>query len=1141
MSDLANQVSEPILNSAFAEPEHYWYLQEGRTPEKREGRRKSLVFQPNEQRVEWDLRDGTLARSTEYGGGYELLLVNRIRERVKQWRAAGYPGVTRTTRDLLKHWTREGRRQPLFFAQIEAAETIIFLTEAPLDLRQGINIPRDLRHGEKDSKGGDGFVRYASKLATGTGKTTVMAMLAAWSILNKVTSRADKRFSDAVLVVCPNVTIRSRLQELDPVRGDASLYRTRDLVSAEQMPLLAQGKVIVTNWHVFEPQAPSVNGERSRVLKIGVPVTATETITIGTKNDTARGKRFLTEETFQAQLGQGLVEVLEESRDSSGRRTIKARITRYIESDAKLLRRMLGQDVAGRSNLLVLNDEAHHAYRVRVALPDDWDTLAEDEQQLWLDERDEATVWVEGLDRVNWNGGKGRGINFCIDLSATPYFLGHVGQETNRPFQWTVSDFGLMDSIESGLVKIPQLAVRDTTGKEVAGFFNIWKYVMDKLTPGERGGTRAQPRPAAILKYAALPIGQLAGLWREEFYRWKEEEDEQRSPVFIVVCKNIKIATAVYQWLAEDIRPDNIGSTGIEEFRNRPERGERFTIRVDTKVASETDSGKPASDELTWMRYTLDSVGKLEWPKDVTGRIIYPEGFEALATKLERPMHPPGRDVRCIVSVAMLTEGWDCNTVTHVVGLRPFMSQLLCEQVVGRALRRRRYDEGENGRFSEELAKVFGVPFEIVPFKESDAPPPGPKERRHVFALPERANLEIRFPRVLRYEQVIKRVVDVDWEHMANTELDPQNVPAEVQIQGLAINNEGKMRFGAGFRVDTVTLDESRKRFPLQRVEFAFASQLTQALIKDNRCSIPAQRLFPQVLAIVRRYMAEHVVARKPFERVDVWHSPFYGLALGRMREAIRGDVDAGEDAEQPVYDPGRETGSTADVDFWTSKEVREVVRSHLNYAVADTKQWEQSAAYHLERSPSVYSFVKNSYDPLGTRSVLGFTIPYKLEGETHEYVPDFIVQLNAGCNLKLILETKGFPDAAKDDKGQAAQRWVRALNLDGRHGEWGYEVAEHPSEVSEIVERQVKLWREPMPGIHRSIDVCGGEACIGETRIPVWVVEQGRRLGMSDETLLQNYPSLSPDDLANAWSYVASHRAEVERDIRLNEDDETD
>src|SRR2546429_6078196 len=128
------------------------------------------------------------------------------------------------------------------------------------------------------------------------------------------------------------------------------------------------------------------------------------------------------------------------------------------------------------------------------------------------------------------------------------------------------------------------------------------------------------------------------------------------------------------------------------------------------------------------MRFTLHAVDMSDWLMGRQGRPQYPDGFEDLAAKLERPLFPPGRDVRCIVSVAMLTEGWDCNTVTHVIGLRPFQSQLLCEQVVGRALRRRHYDEGENGRFSEELAKIFGVPFEVVPFKETDAPPPKTKD-----------------------------------------------------------------------------------------------------------------------------------------------------------------------------------------------------------------------------------------------------------------------------------------------------------------------------------------------------------------------------------------------------------------------------
>ena len=160
----------------------------------------------------------------------------------------------------------------------------------------------------------------------------------------------------------------------------------------------------------------------------------------------------------------------------------------------------------------------------------------------------------------------------------------------------------------------------------------------------------------------------------------------------------------------------SIPSAHLDSFRNR--NGQANTIRVDSKVVAETDTGEAKGDEERWMRLTLDTVGRQEWPADRQGRPIYPEGFEELATKLGRPLTPPGRDVRCIVSVGMLTEGWDCNTVAHIIGLRPFMSQLLCEQVVGRGLRRASYDlDDDTGLFTEEVAKVLGVPFEVIPFK----------------------------------------------------------------------------------------------------------------------------------------------------------------------------------------------------------------------------------------------------------------------------------------------------------------------------------------------------------------------------------------------------------------------------------------
>ncbi len=654
------EVGEPILNSPYEEPAEHWHLEEGLPPVKREGRREAGYFYR-------DPKAPISSGEHEARGRWEpLTLVNLIREGIKEWRKQDYPGVTRTTLELLKYWQRDGRQHRLFFAQIEAVETIIFLNEARTDFLHGIDIPLDEISNERKTEGYNAFKRFACKMATGSGKTTVMGMIAAWSILNKANNRGDGRFSDVVLIACPNVTIRDRLQEIDPERGEASLYRTRDLVPQHLMSDLIKGKVIVTNWHVFEPQGMQVGGVSAKVSKAGVPVRIKETITIGAKTTTARGKRYLTTDELKRQVAAGLIKILSEDRDKQGNlKKVSVESVKYVESDTAMVSRVVGKEIGGKQNILVFNDEAHHAYRIRKPEPD------ETEEDLFGEEEEseeffkEATVWVDGLDRIH----KMRGINFCIDLSATPYYLGRVGQDTNRTFPWVVSDFGLTDAIESGLVKIPQLAVRDTTGAEIPGYFNIWRWILPKLTPDERGGKKGSPKPEAILKWANTPIAMLAGLWEQLRQEWTENNQDPRPPVFILVCKNTKIAKVVYEWLAEDKPPTGIPSSGIEGFYNR--NGNICTIRVDSKVVHETDTEGAKSDESRWMRFTLDTVGKNDWPMDNQGRAIYPEGFEDLAKKLGRPLHPPGRDVRCIVSVGMLTEGWDCNTVTHIVGLRP--------------------------------------------------------------------------------------------------------------------------------------------------------------------------------------------------------------------------------------------------------------------------------------------------------------------------------------------------------------------------------------------------------------------------------------------------------------------------------------
>lgn len=1032
------EVQEPILNSPYEEPREHWRIVEGEEPQRVPGRRSAMYFyRPPGPAVE----GGTI------GTPIELKLVNRIRMQLDQWRPLalkGEGGVTRTTMELMNYWRREGRGFKLFFAQLEAAETIIFLNEARSDFLQGIRIPLDEPGPQQQADGIKPLLRYGSKMATGSGKTTVMGMLAAWSILNKAANRGDSRFSDVVLVVCPNLTIKNRLRELDPSGGEASIYRTRDLVPPHVLTVLSQGKVLVTNWHIFERQAIQQGGVPARVSKVGVPLRTTETITIGAKTTTARGARYLTENDLRRQVDLGLIKVLEEDRgDKKHLRKVKIESLRYVESDAKWVERVLGREIGNKQNLFVINDEAHHAYRIRAEADEDQLNLfeEEDEDEFEAEFVREATVWVEGLDRIN----RLRGVNFCADFSATPFFLARKGPDANRPFPWVVSEFGLTDAIESGLTKIPQLAVRDSSGAEIPGFFNVWQWILPKLTPAERGGRKGSPKPEAILKYVHHPLAMLGGLWEETFNEWRQNPDDPRPPVFIAVCKNTRIAKVVYEWLALDERPAGIPPSKLPEFRNSAD--ETRTIRVDTKVIFETDTEGAKSDEMEWMRCTLDTVGKTCWPSDRQGRPICPEGFEALAKKLDRPLHPPGRDVRCIISVGMLTEGWDCNTVTHIIGLRPFMSQLLCEQVVGRGLRRANYTlDPETNRFPEEVAQIFGVPFEIIPFKANvSGTPPKPKRHR-VHALPSKVRYRIEFPRVEGYTQAIRNRVALDWQNEPPIHLDPTNIPSEVQMKATLPANSGRPCLHGPGKIKHVTLNPFRAQRRKQELVFDLTGTLTRSYIEQGHSQLGAHVLFPQLMNIVAQYLAEKVIVHSPADLMDVFLAPYYGWVVERLQAAIRPDVEAGEAPELPKYERHRGPGSTDDVDFFTSRDVREVLHCHLNYVVADTKKWEQAAAYFIDTHPAVDAFVKNEG--------LGFAIPYFHNGQNHDYMPDFVLRLKSADEETnyLILETKGF-DPLAEVKRAAAVRWAKAVDTDGRYGHWKYAMAKNPNEVGPAIE----------------------------------------------------------------------------------------
>ena len=466
----------------------------------------------------------------------------------------------------------------------------------------------------------------------------------------------------------------------------------------------------------------------------------------------------------------------------------------------------------------------------------------------------------------------------------------------------------------------------------------------------------------------------------------------------------------------------------VEEFRNRD--GREHTVRVDSRVVEDLATGVAKSDESRRLRFVLATIGKTAWPGGAP-----PEEYLDLVEKMRVDASiPPGRDVRCIVSVAMLTEGWDATTVTHIVGLRPFESQLLCEQVIGRGLRRSQYHD----LTVEEVAKVYGVPFELIPLKATPGTPTPPPRVHHVYALsPERDHLEIRFPRVEGYTQRISAQVQVAWDRVPPLALDPTKVPDETLVQALMTDRGSELSLLGPGKPAHVTLDAWRETKRLQEVEFELARALTRRHVGDPACNVPVQALFPQMLGVARQFLRERVQPLGHRDRRDVLLNPYFSDAVEGLGGAV--GSDGADSHEVPRYEASRGAGSTREVDSWTSKPVRETQRSHLNFVVADTEKWEQTAAFYLETDPHVIAYVKNVN--------LGFAIPYGHGGVTREYLPDFLVRVQEdGREVgTLILETKGY-DPLKHAKISAAQRWVEAVNAEGSHGRWTYRIVSDPT-----------------------------------------------------------------------------------------------
>ncbi len=996
-------VNKPILCSPYEEPTEHWvYDRATGEPSRVPGRRPASYWYKTQRTGS---AQGELFAEEERD---DLPLVNALRDDVRRWRQANYEGATPVTKQLLAYWARSDRPRRLFFCQREAVETVIYLTEILASRREPRWTPKlreddyqRLCQGEKptfmpgtrlevfprlvdipNEPWLPPLTRYGCKMATGSGKTVVMAMLIAWAFCNRGRVPGDERFPSAALVVCPNLTIKERLQVLRPDNKDGTYYDEFDLVPSQLRPLLNAGKVLVTNWHQFAPESPHSEGGKSYVV-----------------------------------------------------------VNKGEESPDAFARRVLG-DLYERAPIMVLNDEAHHAYRP--ASVEEAARLSAAERA----ERDEATVWISGLDRIN----QACGIRFCIDLSATPFYLQGSGYIEGSPFPWLVSDFGLVDAIESGLVKIPRLPVSDTTGRPEPKYFALWRHITEHLQPGERlpGG---KPKPEVVWREAQDALITLASQWKERFaYIQQATPDKERMPpVMIIVCDNTDIAELFYKNISGEETAEVVGDDDDDEeesaprrrrrktqtaygsgqlfpelFANRP--GFRPTLRIDSKLLAEAESDDPNAsrrDAGEALRAIVATVGK---------------------------QGKPGEQVRCVVSVQMLTEGWDANNVTHILGLRAFGSQLLCEQVVGRGLRRMDYTpDPETGLLTEEYVDVYGVPFSVIPFKGRETKKSAPEDRpkNHVRALPERQHFEMRFPVVEGYAFALRHhLIKADIGRMEPLMLESSRTPTAVFVKPQVGYQYGHPTAGGDFAFEEQNRAAYYKSVHLQTIKFEIARQVVWKLTEGTGNGTPKLRLqsrhhlFPQVYRLVEEYVRRKV-HWQDCHPCELGLATYVERAVERLVDAIEPDDTQGEPPLLPILNRYKPMGSTAEVDFKTTRPCYGTVKSHINQVVLDTGTWEQSAAFRLEQSPAVICYARNDH--------LEFVIPYEYQGIHHGYVPDYLVRLIN--EMTLILEIKGYADDQDRAKHQAAQRWVAAVNHWGQSGTWAFHVCHHPQMLGRELE----------------------------------------------------------------------------------------
>lgn len=775
--------------------------------------------------------------------------------------------------------------------------------------------PAELTVGIDVPASGEAYRRWAVKIATGGGKTLVMSMLIAWSGFNRLLRRRDERFTDQFLVVAPNLTVKDRLS------GAGGL----DPKHPESL---------YADFHLVPPK-------------------------------------------FSTLLGQLHVQVANWHQLAPKEDPKRSVVRRGRESDAAFCRRVLtGLRPTGK--VMVLNDEAHHAYRFPAGV---------ELTKVDADEAREATVWVDGLERIH----TARGITVCIDASATPMYPGMFKDRAWAPFEWVVSDFGLVDAIEAGLVKIPRTPTEDNTGEAIPKYRNLWAHIKKSLPKRTEIDRDSHPL-TDYLAEADGPLKQLAGAWEATHETWREN-GRTVPPAMVIICHDTNTARLIERHIAD------LGEAS-DELVNLPSRPP-VTIRIDSDALAVAEAG--TNGEAEQLRELVATVGK-------PGKA--------------------GEQIRCLVSVAMLSEGWDARNVTQILGLRAFQSQLLCEQVVGRGLRRSDYSDLSQ----PEYVDVYGVPFQLLPIaKGGTGKPSPPPAYTNVHTVVERADLRIKFPRLVQIVPDIQDTLDVDLDA-----IEPVRVAARVDPTDTWVEFDlGNPRGGMGGAVQD--RERAYRNFRLQRLRYRVAAGLVA----------PYDRpwLFPQALQVAERVIRPIAEGGKVEYVGDVDPREICNLRyLTVLRERIGAALRAGQGPERflPALDEYQPIDSTDTVNFNSpTDKCVPTTKSHLSHAVVDSGL-ERKICAVLDEHPAVQAWVKNHR--------LYLEIPYLYFGVSHRYRPDFVVRLTDGTHV--LLEGKGEADEKDDAKATAARRWVAAVNTWGGLGVWRHYVCYDISVLSAEIDR---------------------------------------------------------------------------------------